>query len=92
MWWAKLALFLSGMAGSLAGKVMLALGMSVVSYTALTVLSGQIVSFTQSSYSSISGITLQILNLAGAGQGIAIILSALVTKSGLMALKSWRIT
>lgn len=90
MFWAKLALFLSGLVGSLAGRVMLALGMSLVSYTALNVLATQIVGYIQTSYSSITGITLQILNLAGAGEGLAIILSAFVTRAGMSAVTMWR--
>lgn len=85
--WAGLASFLISIAGSLAARVMLALGIGTVSYLALNTVVQSLISNVTTAYSGVGGSTLQILNLCGFGAAISILASGLVTKAGLMAVK-----
>jgi hypothetical protein len=80
-----LAAFLISIAGSLAYRVLFALGFTVVSYAAFTALADNVVMQFQNQYSSIPGPVLQILNLGGVGQAFGIILGALGSRAALMA-------
>jgi len=85
-----LAAFLISIAGTLAGRVLLAVGIGMVSYAGLNVLVSNVVSQITASYQSTGGIVLQFLNLAGAGQAIGILTAALVTRTALVAIKKLR--
>lgn len=85
-----LAAFLLSITGSLAARVLLSLGFGFVTYTALTTIASSIVSSVTSSYNGMASTTLNILNLAGVGQGIGIILAAITTKAALTAIKKLR--
>ncbi|MDO9141122.1 MAG: DUF2523 domain-containing protein [Methylobacter sp.] len=82
-----LAAFLLSIAGTLTGRVLLALGIGWVSYSGLNVLVSQIVDLVKVNYQSLSGVVLQILNLAGAGDAMGILIAALVTRTALVAIK-----
>lgn len=81
-----LATFLLSIAGSLAGRVLLSLGLGMVSYAGLNLLVSQLVDLVKISYTSTNGVVLQILNLAGAGAAMGILVAALVTRVSLMAI------
>lgn len=85
-----LATFLLGITGSLAARVLTSLGIGFVSYAALTTLASAVVANVTSNYQSMSSQILGLLNLAGGGTGLGIILAALVTKASLQAIKKLR--
>lgn len=87
-----LAQFLMSIAGSLAARVLLSLGIGIVSYAAITDLANKVVTQVTQSYQAVDVTVLAILNLAGAGQAIGILLAALVSRASLVAIKRFRIT
>lgn len=87
-----LASFLMYIAGSLAARVMLALGISIVSYAALTTLVSSLISQMQTQYNSLPATTLQLANLGGMGHFLAMVSAAFVARVSLIALKKFRIT
>lgn len=84
--------FLMSIAGSLAARVMVSLGIGVVSYIGFNTLVTAVNDQVHSAYGSAYGIPLDLLNMAGAGQAIGILTGALVTRVSLMAIKKFRIT
>ena len=82
-----LVTFLLSIAGSLAGRVLLSLGFSVISYAALSTLAGVVVANITSNYQSMTGSVLQILNMGGFGQAFGILAAGLTTRASMMALK-----
>lgn len=82
-----LGAFLLNIAGSLAGKVLLSLGFGFVSYQAIIPLVDDLREQVQSHYQAVSGVPLSLLNMAGLGQALGIILSAIATRASLMAVK-----
>jgi cellobiose-specific phosphotransferase system component IIC len=89
---ATLATFLIGIAGSLAARVFLALGISIVSYAALTTAVSGIITTLHTSYDAMPVTTLQLANLGGMGEFLAIITAAIVARVSLMVLKRFRVT
>lgn len=85
-----LASFLLGITGSLAARVLFSLGFGFFSYTALTALASSVTSAITSVYSSLDITVLSILNLAGLGQYLGIVLAAITTRASLMAIKKLR--
>ncbi len=88
--WVALASFLISIVGTLAGRVLLSVGIGMVSYAALNTLVEGVISNVTSNYQSVGGVVLQFLNLAGAGQAIGILSAALVTRTALVAIKKLR--
>jgi E3 ubiquitin-protein ligase DOA10 len=86
------AQFLISISGSVASRVMLSLGIGIVSYKALDTLAATVKNNVTQSYTSIDPVVLAILNLAGGGEMLGILLSALVTRASLVAIKRFRIT
>ncbi|MDP3876531.1 MAG: DUF2523 domain-containing protein [Methylobacter sp.] len=83
--WGTLATFLLSIVGSLAGRVLVSLGLGMVSYAGLNVLLSGVIAQVNASYGATGGVVLQLLNMAGAGQAIAILTAALVTRTALIA-------
>ena len=81
----SLGLFLMALVGPLARRVMLSLGLGVVSYALLAVTATQVVQQVQALYSGIGGPVVQLLDLIGFGQAIGIILGALVARAAFSA-------
>lgn len=87
-----LSAFLIGIAGNLAARVFLALGIGIVSYAAVTTLLNSVISQLQGYYNSIPVTTLQLANLGGLGTFMSIITAAFITRASLMVVKKFRIT
>jgi hypothetical protein len=80
------AAFLAGAVGPLAKKILLALGIGTITYTGLQeafdAASDQIIA----NYGAMSGGTLALVDLAGVGQAIGIILGAIAARVAMIAL------
>lgn len=87
-----LASFLMAISGSIAARVMLSLGIGIVSYQSITTLANTVVNNVTQNYNNIDPVPLALLNLAGGGQALGILLAALVTRASLVAIKRFRIT
>lgn len=85
-----LAAFLAAIAGSLAKRVLLALGISIFSYTAYSTFAQTIVQHVTAAYSG-GGAAVQIANLAGLGECLGIMLAALTARAALVAVKQMRV-
>lgn len=72
-------------AGPIAKKVLLSLGIGVVTYAALTVVATQIKDAVISNYGGLTGTTLDLLNLIGTGQAIGIVLGGIVARAAFAA-------
>lgn len=87
---AALASLLIAITSSVAARALVSLGFGFVTYAALTALATTVVAAVTTNYNHLSSDTLNILNMAGAGQGLGVILAALVTKASLQAIKKLR--
>lgn len=87
-----IANFLMGIAGSLAARVLVSLGISIFSYAALITFASQVTNLAYSNYNNLSGDVLAILNIAGAGQCFSILSAAVITRASLSAIKTFRPT
>jgi len=85
-----LASFLIGIAGSLAGRVMLALGFGIVSYVGYSAIIDQIHTMITDQLTTIPSEILDLLMLAGMGQVIGIILGAYTSKAVLLTIRKFR--
>lgn len=85
--WRLLGAFLLNIAGSLAGKVLFSLGFGFVSYQAIIPLVNDLEQHVRNNYQAMAAIPLALLNMAGVGQAIGILLSALVVRASMMAIK-----
>jgi hypothetical protein len=86
-----LSSFLMSIAGSLAARVMLSLGFGVISYAALNTLANTVVSKVTEHYNQLDSVALNLINLAGAGEAMGILLSGLVTRASMLAFKRFRL-
>lgn len=77
--------FLLGLAGPLARRVMLSLGLGMVSYAGLALVAAQVRDAIIEKYSTISGSVLELLNLIGFGQAVGIILAAIIARAAFAA-------
>lgn len=77
---ATVASLLTSLAGPLAKKALTALGMGVVSYAAINAALSAVTSAVTASYGAITGDLASILNLAGFGQALGIILGAMAAR------------
>jgi hypothetical protein len=87
-----LAAFLMTIAGSIAARVFISLGISIVSYTGVTILLNSIIDQLRSYYGALPSVTLQLANLGGMGYFFAIVTAAFITRASLMILKKFRVT
>ncbi|MEY3882255.1 MAG: hypothetical protein RIQ94_3051 [Pseudomonadota bacterium] len=83
--------FLMSIAGSLAARVMLSLGFGIVSYAALNTLANTVVLKVTEYYTHIDITALNLINLAGGGEAMGILLGALVTRASLLVFKRFRL-
>ena len=88
----SLAAFLMGITGSLVARAFVALGISIVSYAALTTVVGNIIGIMQTNYNALPSTTLQLANLGGLGEFMGIITAAFIARVSLIALKRFRVT
>lgn len=81
-----LGAFLSASIGALAKKVLVALGFGTVTYvglqSAFDAVQGQVIS----NYGGMSGTSMMLMDLAGSGQALGIILGAISARIGLISL------
>ena len=75
------------LASPIAARVMTTLGLGYLSYEAIKVLATTLQDNIFSSYASVDGDILAVLNLAGVDEALHIITAAFVTKAGMMAIK-----
>lgn len=78
---APLGAFLATYGGYIVIKVLLSLGIGVISYAAVTALIAQLLTLAQTHYGSFPAFSLQIANLAGFGQAFGIIAGALLFRA-----------
>lgn len=77
---ATLGSFLAAAAGPLAKRVLQAIGVGVISYAGLAVAVNAVVGELKASYGQIVGPVADLLNLAGLGAALGIILGAMLAK------------
>lgn len=77
--------FLVALAGPVARRVMLSLGLGVVSYAGLTLVADQVKSAVISNYGNLSGSVLDLLNLIGAGQALGIVMGGIIARAAFAA-------
>lgn len=83
---ANFGAFLLGLAGPLARRVMLSLGLGVISYAGLLAVASQVSSQITAKYSTLSGSVLDLLNLIGFGQAVGIIIGAVIARAAFGAI------
>jgi len=86
------AQFLMAISGSIAARVMLSLGIGIVSYSAINTLAQTVKNNVTQNYNALDSVVLSLLNLAGAGEALGILLAALITRASLVAIKRFRIS
>ena len=86
------AQFLMAISGSIAARVLLSLGIGIVSYSAINTLAQTVKNNVTQNYNALDSVVLSLLNLAGAGEALGILLAALITRASLVAIKRFRIT
>lgn len=79
------ALFIS-LASSVPGRVLAALGMGIISYTAVSVAVGTLVDMTISSWNTLPATLYQLASLGGFTDSVGIVTAALTAKAGLASL------
>jgi len=77
--------FLVGISGAVAKRVMLSLGLGVVSYAGLALVAAQVRDMVIAHYGAISGSVLALLNLIGFGQAVGIMLGAILARAAYSA-------
>jgi hypothetical protein len=86
-----IAAFLLSITGSLAARVLTSLGIGFASYAVLSTLTSQVVAQVTSNYQAQNTVVLNLLNLAGGGTALGIIIAALITRASLQAIKRFKI-
>lgn len=82
-----LGTFFSASAGAIAKRVLAALGIGFLTFTAITTAFNQIVAIAQTHFNNIASDVLQIIGLAGAGEALGMVTGAMVFKLGFTTLK-----
>jgi len=83
---ANFGVFLVALAGPIARRVLLSLGLGVVSYAGLALIAEQVKPAVVDNYGALSGNVLDLLNLLGAGQAIGIVLGAIIARAAFAAI------
>lgn len=83
---ANLFAWLLAAAWPIAKKVLVMLGIGMVSYTALTTLLNAVISNAQSNWGQLTGAALQLCSLGGLPDFLGIVTGALVARASFMAL------
>lgn len=81
----QLAAFLISIAGTLAGRVLISLGIGWVTYEGYSLLADQVIAAVQTNMGGVGASTLAILGLAGFPTAIGVILGAFSAKAALSA-------
>ncbi|MER0217227.1 MAG: DUF2523 domain-containing protein [Nitrosomonas sp.] len=79
-----LGAFLSAGVGFLAIRVLMGLGIGLISYGAVGVVLAQLFDMAQGYYNSAPAFALQLLGLSGFGQGIGLIIGAITFRASFM--------
>lgn len=82
-----LAVWLLALVGPLVKKVLVALGVGVISYAGLAMIGAQVQNAVLSSWGGLGGSALQIVSLAGLPEAIGITLGALNARIALIAVQ-----
>jgi hypothetical protein len=82
---ANFGAFLMALVGPLARRVLLSLGLGVISYAGLSLVASQVVDAVRASYNGMTGVVLDLVNLIGFGQAVGIVLGAIVARAALAA-------
>lgn len=78
--------FLMSLVGPLARKILVSLGLGMVSYAGLSLIAEQVRDEIISRYSAISGSVLDLLNLIGFGEAIGIVLGGIIARASFAAI------
>lgn len=81
----QLAAYLLLLVGPLARRVMIALGLGVISYAGLTLIGDQIKDAVIANYGAIAPVPLQLLNMLGAGEALGIVLGGIIARAAFSA-------
>jgi hypothetical protein len=84
------ATFLLSITGSIAARVLTSLGIGIFSYAAISSVLNIVIANITSQYQSMNSVVLNILNLAGVGQALGIIIAAMTVRASLLAIKKLR--
>ena len=74
------AAFLLGMVQPLIARILVVLGLSVVSFTGMGMVMDQVIDYAQSAWQGLPAGILGLAGLAGVGQALGIIMSAILTR------------
>jgi hypothetical protein len=77
--------FLIALAGPVARRVLLSLGLGVISYAGLALVAAEVKDYVIASYGGLSGSVLDLLNLIGFGQATGVILGAIIARAAFAA-------
>jgi hypothetical protein len=88
MWWAALLGGLINIAGTLAGRVLIGLGISVITYTGLSSSLGWLKSSAVAAFSGLPAQVVGMLSLMKVGSCISMVVSAILVKAALDGLAS----
>ena len=83
---ANFGVFLVALAGPIARRVLLSLGLGGVRYAGLALIAEQVKTAVVDNYGALSGNVLDLLNLLGAGQAIGIVLGAIIARAAFAAI------
>lgn len=78
-----IAAFLMAMVKPMVARAMIALGVSLVTYTGVTEGVRQLIDYAKNAYTSMPADILSLAGLAGVGEGLGIVLGALVARTAL---------
>lgn len=75
-----LAVFLMGLIGPLAVRVILSLGFSLVTYTGVTVALDALISYSRTNYNALPADVLALAGIAGVPEGLGLIFGAMTAR------------
>ena len=86
---ANIALWLMALATPLVKRVLVALGIGLVSYAGYTALANQVRDAVLAQWGTLPANFIAIASLAGCGQALGIILSAMIARAGIIAIQKY---
>ncbi|MDO9448878.1 MAG: DUF2523 domain-containing protein [Rugosibacter sp.] len=86
---ANLAVWLMALVGPAAKKILVALGIGLVSYAGYSAIADQVRSAVIAQWGSIPASAVAILSIAGVGEALGIVLGAVATRSAIMAVERY---
>lgn len=86
-----LGVFLVGLAGPAIRKILLSLGIGLVSYAALTTALNSALSSAKSSWGGMTGDVAGLVQLSGAGECLSIIAGAMIARVAMLAVKRFEV-